>query len=103
MSKSQLYLSVPLGISVGFVIAWSMRGEQLLDCRATLRAAELTQAGTEHMMEACLDQSEQLEVCELGQRAADKVLAELETDLTIAEAQIVVLRKKCASPDEDGA
>ena len=100
MNRAQNPLLVVAALGVGFALAWSVRGDQLLECRVTLHAADLTQIGNEHMMEACLDQSELLEVCELGQRAADKVLADLERDLTIAQAQIIVLRKQCSTEQE---
>jgi hypothetical protein len=87
----------------GFMIAWSLRADQLLDCRATWHAADLTQAGNERMMEMCLDQQEQLEVCELGQKSADTIVDKLERDLTLTKAQVVVLRKKCDSPKAEGS
>ena len=98
MNRAQNPLLVIAALGVGFALAWSVRGDQLLECRATLHAADLTQVGNEHMMEACLDQSERLDVCELGQRAADKIVDDLERYLTLAEAQVVVLRRKCESP-----
>ncbi len=100
MNRAQNPLLVIAALGVGFALAWSVRGDQLLECRATLHAADLTQVGNEHMMEACLDQSELLEVCELGQRAADKVIDDLDRDLTIAQAQIIVLRKQCSTEQE---
>ena len=98
MNRGAITLLLVVAACGGFMLAWTLRGDQLLDCRVTLHAADLTQAGNEHMMEACLDQSERLDVCELGQRAADKIVDDLERYLTLAEAQVVVLRRKCESP-----
>ncbi len=101
MSGGHNIMLVVAALGTGFALAWSVRGEQLLECRATLHAADLSQEGSEHLMVACLDQQEQLDVCELGQEAAAKVLDELQRQYTLAQAHVLVLRKKCESPDEE--
>jgi hypothetical protein len=78
----------------------------LAQCRNRVYAAELTQQGSQKMMEGCLDMQETLDVCELGQQAAEKVMDDLKHNETILRLRIMVLEKRCPADDsqkEDGA
>ena len=75
----------------------------LAQCRNRVYAAELTQEGSQLMMEECLDLRETLDVCELGQQAAEGIMDDLERgnerNSTILRAKVILLERRCPPDD----
>ena len=90
-------VSLASGLSgfVGIVSGRLLYATDLADCRNRVYTAELTQDGSAHMMEACLDQQERLDVCELGMHTADGLMEEGERERAMLRARLMIAKAKC--------
>ena len=84
-----------LAVFVGVIIGREVHTVDLPGCQNRLLAAELTQEGMFILIDECMDLHETLEVCEIGQRAADGIMDDFERNETILRAQVIVIKSRC--------